>query len=518
MGLKTVTRRGFVAGATAIAAGGTLAAPSVVRAAAKKPNILFIAVDDLNDWIEPLGGYPGVKTPNLKRLAAKTRSFKRAYTPAPACSPARSSLLFGVQPFHSGVYTNYEQWQLGSRLVGQTSLPRFLKDQGYLTVGAGKIFHDGWRSPTSRPRANDPKAWSDYDFCIKDDQVCEISGEDLEDAVQFTEELTFGETDLKGSEMPDIASLKWFNKRVLQTKHDKPFFGAIGLRKPHGPFVVPRKYFNLYPEESLRYPPGVLDPTHNLLSSNKDVKDLPPAAIAMLKQFGEKDHKRIIGGGYWKDIVRAYLATISFSDYCLGLILNAWLDGPNASNTIVVLWSDHGWQLGEKLGWRKFTLWERATRVPYMIGGTFGGREIRAGVESAPVSTLSFFPTIAELALGSVPSASDLGGLKLDGISQRRRLLDQSSESPPAVSTWLLKTDDQAGEARQRHFSVRSARYRLISYGNGDRELYDHNDDPYEFNNLLFKPTSAALAAADSLAKYLPKPSECVARAKADSA
>lgn len=314
--------------------------------------------------------------------------------------------------------------------------------------------------------------------------------------------------------MPDVASVKWFNKRVLQSRHDKPFFGAIGLRKPHGPFVVPRAYFDLYDEDSLRYPPGVLDPTHNTLATNADVKDLPPAAIAMLKQFGEKDHKRIVGGGHWKEIVHAYLATISFSDYCLGLILNAWLNGPNASNTVVVLWSDHGWQLGEKMGWRKFTLWERATRVPFMIGGTFGDKEIRSGVENAPTSTIGIFPTVADIALSEVPKASDLGGLPLDGRSLRKPLLDRASSSGPALSTWMLKTDDEGGEARQRHFSVRTVNNRLIAYGNGDRELYDHARDPYEFDNLLAKPTADALATAERLAKFLPKRSECVPRAK----
>ncbi len=515
------TRRGFMAASAGVAsrlslAAGAAAAPATIASAKSRPNVLFIAVDDLNDWVEPLGGYDGVITPNLTRLARKTRLFRKAYAPAPACSPARAAVLFGVEPFHSGVYTNYEQWQLGSKLVGQTSLPRYFRENGYLTVGAGKVFHDGWRSSSQRPAANDPGAWSDYDFCDVEGRVCELGKEDREEAVEFTDELSFGETRVKTSEMPDVDSVKWFIRRVLKSRHDRPFFGAIGLRKPHGPFIVPQKFFDLYDDSRLHYPPGVLDPAHNTLATNEDVADLPPAAIAMLKQFGEKDHKRIVGGktDLWKDIVHSYLATISFSDYCLGLILDAWLGGPNASNTIVVLWSDHGWQLGEKMGWRKFTLWERATRVPLMIGGAFGGTTIRPGAENAPTSTVSLFRTLAHTALSEIPRASELGGLPLDGKSLKSVLLDREPGAGPALSTWMLQTADGDGERRARHVSVRTANNRLIAYGNGDRELYYNRNDPYEFRNLLARPDAEAKATAERLAAFLPAASECAARAR----
>lgn len=512
---RAVLETGARTGVGAAAAASPLMA-NVAKAAAR-PNILFIAIDDLNDWIEPLGGYDGVLTPNLKRLATITRSYANAHTSAPACSAARSSVMFGVQPFHSGVYTNYEDWQIGSKLVGQTSLVLFFKDQGYRTIGTGKVFHDGWRYANRAPLANDPGAWDEFEFCHGDGCVVPTPTEEEEhddEVTEYTSELSFGPTALKTTEMADFNRLEWFNRTVLDVSHDKPFFAAIGLEKPHGPFTVPRRFFDLYDANSLSYPPGVLDPRHNTLDTNADVADLPNAARAMLKQFGVKDHARIVGDGKWKDIVHAYLATISFTDYCLGRVLDAWLKGPNAQNTIVVLWSDHGWQLGEKLGWRKFTLWERATRVPLMIGGSVGDREIRPSRADQPVSTLSLFPTLADLAFGAIPRASDLGGLPLDGASLKANLLDTAQPSGPALTTWMLRTEgEDQPEAEQRHFSIRTRRYRYIQYGDGGRELYDHQSDRYEFDNLLYAPTAETEDIARQLKKFAPPASDCVARA-----
>jgi arylsulfatase A-like enzyme len=505
----------------ALAASAPILLPNVVRARSR-PNILFVAIDDLNDWIGPLDGYAGVKTPNLDRLAKLTRVYRNAYSPAPACSAARSSVMFGVQPFHSGVYTNFEDWDRGSELVGQTSLPRFLKDQGYLTIGVGKVFHDGWRSPDRRGAANDPHAWSHFEFC-RERGRCEAPSREEEDeasdatAVALGDQLVFGPTEFETADMPDVVRAKWFCENVLGKRHDRPFFGAIGLSKPHLPFTVPQKFFDLYRPDDLHYPPGVLDPRHNTLETNEDVRDLPPAALDMLKQYGARDHRKLTGGehDYWPDIVRSYLATISFTDHCVGLLLDAWLKGPNADDTVIVLWSDHGWQLGEKLGWRKFTLWERATRVPLMIGGSVGGRRIRPGKATLPVSTLALYPTIARLAAGEIPKAKDLGGLKLDGEPLDDHLFDRDAGGDGhALSTWMLKTEGSGDEeARQRHFSIRTRRHRLIAYGNGDRELYDHSNDPYEFRNLLAEPTAEANDVARRLARKLPEQSDCVRRA-----
>jgi arylsulfatase A-like enzyme len=523
MTFSDLSRRQLLLGGAAApfalgAGGAALSRPAL--AGGRRPNILFIAIDDLNDWIGPLGGYPGVKTPHLDRLAALTRVYRAAFSPAPACSAARSSVLFGVQPFHSGVYTNKEDWRR-SGLVGQTSLPRFLKAEGYLTFGVGKIFHDGWRAPDRRAGANDPDAWTHFEYCREDGCEAPSASEEDEaaedDAVDLGRQLAFGPTALRSAEMADAIRVGWFARQVLGKRYDRPFFGAIGLSKPHLPFTVPRKFFDFYRRGELAYPPGVLDPRHGRLADNADTRDLPPAALDMLRQYGTGDHERLTGGdrNRWADIVHAYLATISFTDHCVGLLLDAWLKGPNAENTVLMLWSDHGWQLGEKLGWRKFTLWERATRVPLMIGGSVGGRTIRPGRENAPVSTLSLFPTAARLAAGEIPKASELGGLKLDGEPLDDQLFDRPHDlAGCALSTWMLRTQGSGeAEAGARHFSVRTRDHRLIAYGNGDRELYDHRVDPYEFDNLLAEPTAEANDLARRLARRIPTPGDCVRRA-----
>ena len=516
------SRREFVAGgaaATGVAAAGSLMTPSIARGSSRA-NIIYLAIDDLNDWIAPLGGYPGVRTPNFLRLANMARVFTRAYTPAPACSPARTAINFGVQPFHSGVYTNSEDWEIGSRVVRQMSLPRFMRSQGYLTFGTGKIFHDGWEDAGVRNAASDPAAWTDYEYCSNANPTCRLIPEEryrdsMKDIVKFTPELSFGPNDLKNMQMPDVIRTKWVIDNVLSKQHDRPFFAALGFEKPHGPFSVPLGFFSFYDRATLKYPPGVLDHDRFSLTRNMDNRDLPPTAIKMLEQYGDDDTERLTGGdkNYWLDIVHAYLATITFTDHCLGLLLDGWLQGPNRDNTVLMLWSDHGWQLGEKLGWRKFTLWERATRVPLIVAGAVDGETIRASRIDDPVSTISLYPTVCDLAFSDIPAGSDIGGLPLDGASLKRKILGRKTDTAPALSTWYLTNFGSDDEATRRHFSLRSQKYRYIAYANGDRELYDHSTDPYEFNNLMVRPTAEHERIIARLSQSLPSRSECVPRA-----
>lgn len=474
------TRRDVIASGAAMAAAGLLGAPAVVQATGAAPNVLFIAIDDLNDWIEPLGGYPGVSTPNLSRLAALGRTYLNAHTAAPACGPARGAAVFGVAPHRSGFYTMQEQWERNTVLAALPSLPRTFRDHGYRTFGTGKILHGPYNNPV-RPVSVDPAAWDVFEFCDGANEFCraidDLDDEDV-DSIRKVKSIEFGPGGHINS-MPDVVRARWIADQVLSSSHDKPFFASIGLIKPHLPFIIPHQFFDLYLRPSLRYPPGVLDRNDPLFKNNRDVEDLPYVARRLINRTYGK-HKAIFSSGLWKDIIHAYLAAISFTDYCIGLVLDALLLGPNASNTLVVLWSDHGWQLGEKLAWQKFTLWERATRIPMMIAGP----GIVPGITMSPASSLDLYPTLMDVVFKEVPT-------HLDGVSLKRNLLENKAMRRPVLTTWMMKDADPAIEGP--HFSVRSQHRRLIAYRDGSYELYDHRSDPFEWRNL-YRPDEPSVA------------------------
>ncbi|MFC3692871.1 sulfatase [Chenggangzhangella methanolivorans] len=473
---------GALAGPAQAAVGGDLAAPAKGGGGGKRPNVLFVAIDDLNDWTGFLGGYPGVRTPNLDRLAKIATGFTRAYTPAPACKPGRASILFGVEPHKSGVYTNDsgDWWQ--SDLADKPSIVRFFRDAGYKTIGTGKLFHGGWRHNGDEPRGNDPDAWTEF--------------EPLTELIQSGKEILEWGPEGKTEKTEDVGRAEWLVDNVLSKRHGKPFFAAFGLRKPHMPWVVPQEWFDRYPENKLDYPLGALDVEHTGIRGNKDVRDLSDAGRAMIEQH-VKDHRRIIAGKGWKSAIQAYLAAISLADHAVGLVLDGLKKGPNAADTIICVWSDHGWQLGEKLAWRKFTLWERATRVPMLIGGP----GLKAGLSDTLISSIDLYPTLAQLAVGEAPK-------HLDGVSFAKYLRGKGGEPRDHVlSTWSLDLKEGGGANAHRHFAVRDKTYRLIVYGDGSRELYDHRVDPWEWTNLLDKTNrgQADQGAVAELERFVPK-------------
>lgn len=487
-----ITRRGvlrtsFQAAGLAVAAGAlgrpveTLAAPAVAKDR-RRPNVLFIPIDDMNDWNGWLGGYPGVKTPNLDRLSRLVTGFRRAYTPSPACQSARASILFSVEPFRSGVYTNKTGNWPDTMLRERPSIVRWFRDAGYKTIGTGKIFHGGWRGDgDGDSAANDPKAWTDFEYLA-----------DLRENGKET--LNWGPSGKQTSETEDVARARWMVKNVLSKRHDKPFFAALGIRKPHMPWVVPQKWFDEYPIDRIRYPLGALDAENTSVGTNKDDQDLPTGGKEMVRQYVD-DHRKIIAGKGWKSAIQAYLAAISLADEAVGVLLDGLLEGPNASDTIICVWSDHGWQLGEKLAWRKFTLWERATHVPLLIGG----EGLRSGPTDALISSLDIYPTLAKLAVGEAPAG-------LDGVSFADKLKGRGGEPRDhALSTWALDIGEGKSGDKDKHFAVRTDTHRLIVYGDGGRELYDERSDPWEWNNLCHKPDRETAALADRLAAYIPR-------------
>ncbi len=438
-----------------------LAAPAGLRAAdAKKPNVLFIAIDDLNHWVGHLGRHPQTRTPNIDRLAKQGVSFTRAYCTAPACNPSRASLMSGLRPSSTGCYNNNQPW--GPGISKDKLLNTHFAQHGYRVYGAGKIYHSSERGGT----------WTDYftgggkDGGAKKALKLHPSAKD--DGVGGVK---FGPLANTDEEMPDHATVDYCVGK-LNEKSDKPFFIACGFVKPHMPFSVPKKWFDMFPLESIQLPPHRKD----------DLDDVPPAGVKMAGPQG--DHAKIIESGRWKEAVQAYLATIAYCDYEIGRLLDALEKSPQRDRTIVCLWSDHGWSLGEKSHWRKFALWEEPTRTVHIwkVPGV-----TPAGQTSArTVDYVNIFPTLCQLT--GLPKPAHLEGFDMSSLLKN----PQAAWSHPAVTTHGL-----------RNHTVRTEGWRYIRYADGSEELYDETADPLEYTNLAAHSDHAARKA--EFAKLLPK-------------
>ncbi len=435
---------------------GLLLAPLLpVRAAAPaRPNVLFIAVDDLRDWVGYFGHNPQVKTPNYDRLARMGTSFTRAYCASPVCNPSRAALMSGLRPSTSGVYENNVDFR--PIIPPAQMLTSVFRDAGYFVHGSGKIYHEAYRRDSE---------WDDYLKKEKGDPRVPAGRSDGVGGIKFAP------LDCRDDELADW-QIADYGIASLARKHDKPFFLAVGFHKPHMPWNVPRKWFDLFPLESIKLPPHL----------ENDLADLPPAGVRMAHP--ETDHVPMVKSGRWKEAVQAYLATIAYCDMNLGRLLDAFEKSAYRDNTIICLWGDHGWHLGEKSHWRKFALWEEATRSPFMwvVPGVTKPNTIC----DRTVDFMSIFPTLTDLCGLPTPKHNE-------GVSIRALLADpKAAWDLPAVTTY-----------RYKNHTVRSAGWRYIRYANGDEELYDETKDPNEYVNLAAKPEFAAKKT--ELAVYLPK-------------
>jgi len=458
-------------------AGLLLAPPTAVHAAETHPHVLFIAVDDLRPWIGAMG-FPAAKTPNLDRLAARSVTFSRAYAPAPWCNPSRTALLTGLRPSTTGIYAHWDDhWRGSPKLANHATLPQYFRQHGYETVGAGKIFH---HSKASQDPASWDRYWPSQTQCMLDHGLADppLSGLDLRRTVDW------GPSWRKTTDMPDW-KVADFIVEELAKPQDRPRFLACGFYLPHLPWYVPQQYLDRYPPAQVPLPPV----------NEEDLDDIGPYG----KRFalgeglpnpddpddygsGKGIFDKIKESGKWREAVRAYLASISFADDCLGRVLDSLESSPGGRETIVCLWSDHGWHLGEKRHWEKVTLWEEATRSVLMISsaGTKQG-----GTCDRVVNLMDLHPTLIELA-GLPPRE------QLDCRSLTPLLEHPSAEWPhPALTT----------HGRGNH-AVRSERHRYIRYRNGEEELYDHTLDPNEWTNLAAETTHRPVI--ESLRRHLP--------------
>lgn len=416
------------------------------------PNVLFIAVDDLNHWIGHLGRNPQTITPNLDRLAARGVSFARAYCAAPACNPSRAALMSGVRPSTSGVYFNGDDYR--PHLPQERMLNAHFRANGYRVVGAGKIYHGRYGIGTE---------WDDY-LERKSDEAVAIVSKNV-GGIRWAQ--------LKGDDsvVNDYATVSYCIEQ-LQASHEKPFFIACGIFRPHMPWSVPKKYFDLHPLDQIKLPPFRAD----------DLDDVPPGGVKMARPEG--DHKRITDAGVWKEAIQAYLASVTYADGQLGRLLDALDASSVGDNTIVVLWGDHGWHLGEKSHWRKFALWEEATRAPLMW--VVPHKTPSGVVCESTVDFMSIYPTLCELT--GLPTPAHCEGVSIAPLLEH----PDTPWDRPALTT----------HGRNRH-AVRSASHRYIRYDDGGEELYDETNDPYEWTNLAGAHQHAADVAR--LKKWLPQ-------------
>ncbi len=420
----------------------------------RRPDVLFIAVDDLNDWVGHLGGNPDVKTPHLDRLAARGVSFTNAHCAAPACNPSRAALLSGRRPSTTGIYHNADNWI--DTLAATTTLPEHFRAQGYRVVGGGKIFHGG------------AKAERFFEEYYRRD---ELPAPKTPHNGLGRSHFDWKALDVAEADMPDYRLITWAIDQ-LNRPSPKPLFLAVGIVKPHLPWYAPKKYFDLYPKEKLTLPSVPDD----------DLADIPPIGLRMANPEG--DHRAVVASGQWRDAVQAYLATISFVDDQVGRLLDALDRSPRAGNTVVVLWGDHGWHLGEKHHWRKFTLWEEATRAPLVWVAPGVARP--GGRCGRPVDFMGIYPTLA-----------DLCGLPIPGHVEGRSLRPLL-EDPAAAWDGMALTTHGRGE-----HAVRSETWRYIRYHDGAEELYDHAADPMEWRNLAGAGEHAALKR--DLGRFMPR-------------
>lgn len=433
-----------------------------------QPNILFIAIDDMNDWVGVLGGHPQAITPNIDKLAKQGVLFTNAHTPAPACSPCRNALLYGMEPSNSGLYPFYDRNKMDPAFFAQhKSLMELFKANGYNTYGAGKIHHGNMSDASI-------KQFDNLEFTESINEKLNQLPNPVVDSTDGVGVKTFGKMCARPSLSPMEDHIDYnislFGADVLGRQHEKPFFLALGFIKPHLPFVAPKKYFDMFPRDEIRKNPIKED----------DLADLPWPARSNAKLGDDYKYRK---NNSWEDWIRAYLACNAYTDENVGRVMDVLNSSKYKNNTIVVLWSDHGYHFGEKRSHRKFSLWEESTRVPFII---LDPRNKANGQScSAPVSLIDIYPTLLNYAGIPLPEYSD-------GMDLKELLLNpQATREKPALTTW-----------GRGNYSVRTSKWRYTVYFDGSEELYDHETDSEEWENLA--NDSGYEQIKNELKKYLP--------------
>ena len=423
-----------------------------MTSAADKPNVLFIAIDDQNDWIGCLGGHPQVRTPNIDRLAERGTLFANAHCQAPLCNSSRTSLMTGLRPTTTGIYGLAPWFRNLEKYRNVVSLPQYLRQHGYRTYTTGKIYH------------------GEYGRGDKDNEF-DVVGTAPSVGVQPDSKLVqtpsphplvdWGVFPHRDQEKGDWKVASWAVDQ-LDAGLQEPFFLSVGFFLPHVPCYTTQDWYDLYPAETLQLPPVRRD----------DRQDTPRYSWYLHWKLPEPRLRFLEEANEWVNLVRSYLACTSFVDSQVARVLDALDRKGLTENTIVVLWSDHGWHLGEKMITGKNTLWDRSTRVPLIFAGPgIPG----AGHCTQPAELLDIYPTLIELC-GLPPNSA------LEGHSLTPQIQDNS-----ALRDWPAITTHNPG-----NHGIRTENWRFIQYADGSEELYDMRADPNEWHNLAGKPQYTA--------------------------
>lgn len=428
----------------------------------QKPNILFISIDDLNDMIPALKPHAITQTPNLDKLFNKSTLFTKAYSNSTQCNPSRFSLLTGRLPSSTGVYTNISN----SLLVADENenLFEYFRKNGYKTIGIGKLFHG---------TQNQIDVWDEYFTHTKNQKATVKSHRDYP--------INWAETDPKFFDMRDqIHSEKAMD--YLSTEFEQPTLLALGFHSPHMPWFFLKKHFDKfhYPLNQIKKP---VEPEY-------DLDDVPKIGKEFARQSSPGApgfyHEAVVKNKEWKKAMQAYMVGISYMDARLGEVLDAFEKGPNNGNTMIVLWSDHGYHLGEKQHWNKHALWEKTTHVPLSVTLPKNSNKQKKQRVNKIVSLLDVFPTML-----------DLAGLKRPGYLEGRSLKPLIEDPSIEWNNTIITT------MGYKNHSIRTRRWRYTHYKDGGEELYDKKFDPREFYNIEASKTIAFLKK--EFKKILPK-------------
>lgn len=433
------------------------------KSSTSRPNVLMIAVDDLNDFIGA-AGHPDALTPNIDRLASQGVLFTRAQCPAPLCGPSRAAIMTGLRPSTTGIYGMIDDDKIkdvSAATQSNTFLHQYFKNAGYYLMGVGKVFHH------HAPKAlfDESGGASGYGPFPAKRIAWNKKGTDT-DWGAFPESET---------EMPDDTAIQWAVEQ-LGRQHEKPFFLSVGLIRPHVPWYVPQKWYDLYDTSKLHLPPYLPNDGADLPAIARKIDDWPQMPST----------EWAIANNQWRSILQAYLACVSYTDFNIGRVLSALEKSPHADNTIVILWSDHGYRLGEKNTFAKVALWERATRAPLLFAGPGIAKNKKV---NSPVELLSIYPTL-----------TDLCGLPSNNQNESKSLLPllkkpSSKWTTPAITTW----------GRNNH-AMRTGKFTYIRYEDGSEELYAMKDDPNEWRNLA--GSSRYRKVKNNLRRYIPQKNE----------
>ncbi len=433
---------------------------------AERPDVLFIAVDDMNDWISLLNPKSPIKTPNLERLASRGMLFTHAYCISAACNPSRAATLTGLRPSTTGVYGNASDWR-GATPNRKTIMQRF-RDGGYTIKGAGKLFHHHLKGAF-----HDDASFDEFQPMASQN----MPPKKLNRAPNYGSRNTdWGVWPTNETNTIDFRTADYCVKALKRPPKDKPLFLACGIFKPHSPFFAPPQYHK-----------GLADIAMPLVRKD-DWVDLPNGAKKLLsgKKWFWTGMQKLDGQtpGSYHEFIRAYAACCRFADAQIGRVLDALDASPRRRNTIVILWSDHGFHLGEKNHIEKFALWEKSNRIPFIIvapGVTEAGSRCHA-----PIDLSVLYPTL--LALADLPADPECDGMSILKLLRNPKVTWER----PALMTY----------GRGNH-AVRSKHWRYIRYTDGTEELYDHRNDPNEWANIAAEPEYAGVIAAHK--KWLPK-------------